>query len=148
VALVQPHVRCEVLVCIAIVDASPSAGVIQSGKKRFVSPLRYLKPSESLSEIVAGLIMVLTFTLAASVLSGGGQDGARAALLGAIGCNAAWGIIDAVAFSNQATPYTGISLEPTAAARLVEKKTMVRPTKHGRNGTAISKVRTHPATFI
>jgi predicted outer membrane lipoprotein len=29
-------------------------------------------------------------------LSGGAEDGARAALLGAIGCNAAWGIIDAV----------------------------------------------------
>jgi hypothetical protein len=42
--------------------------------------------------------MVLTFTLAASVLSGGGADGARAALLGAIGCNAAWGIIDAVLY--------------------------------------------------
>ena len=61
-----------------------------------VSPLSYLKPSESLTEIVAGLIMVLSFTLAASVLNGGGQDGARAALLSAIGCNAAWGIIDAV----------------------------------------------------
>lgn len=61
-------------------------------------PLSYLKPSESLTEIVAGLIMVLTFTLAASVLSGGGQEGARAALVGAIGCNAAWGIIDAVLY--------------------------------------------------
>jgi len=61
-----------------------------------VSPLSYLKPSESLTEIVAGLIMVLSFTLAASVLNGGGQDGAQAALLSAIGCNAAWGIIDAV----------------------------------------------------
>ncbi len=61
-----------------------------------MSPLSYLKPSESLTEIVAGLIMVLTFTLAASVLSGGGQDAARTALLGAIGCNAAWGIIDGV----------------------------------------------------
>jgi hypothetical protein len=28
--------------------------------------------------------------------SGGGQDGARAALVGAIGCNVAWAIIDAV----------------------------------------------------
>ena len=61
-----------------------------------MSPLSYLKPSESLTEVVAGLIVVLSFTLAASVLSGGGQEGARAALLGAIGCNAAWGIIDAV----------------------------------------------------
>jgi len=63
-----------------------------------VSPLRHLEPSESLTEIVAGLIMVLTFTLAASVVSGGGEDGARAALLGAIGCNTAWGIIDAVLY--------------------------------------------------
>jgi len=65
--------------------------------------LSYLKPSESLTEIVAGLIMVLTFTLAASVLSGGGQDGARAALLGAIGCNAAWGIIDGVLYMMNST---------------------------------------------
>ena len=61
-----------------------------------MSPLNYLKPNESLAEVVAGLIMVLSFTLAASVASGGGQDGARAALIGAIGCNVAWGIIDAV----------------------------------------------------
>ena len=63
-----------------------------------MSLLRYLQPNESLTEIVVGLIMVLTFTLAASVVSGGGQDGARAALLGAIGCNTAWGIIDAVLY--------------------------------------------------
>jgi hypothetical protein len=61
-----------------------------------VFPLNALKPDESLIEIVAGLIMVLTFTLAVSVVSGGGQEGARAALIGAVGCNVAWGIIDAV----------------------------------------------------
>jgi VIT1/CCC1 family predicted Fe2+/Mn2+ transporter len=60
-----------------------------------MSPFGYLKPSESLTEICAGLIMVLTFTLAASVVVGGGADGARAALIGAIGCNTAWGLIDA-----------------------------------------------------
>jgi len=60
--------------------------------------LSYLKPSESLTEVVSGLIMVLTFTLGASVLSGGGADGARAALVGAIGCNIAWGIIDGVLY--------------------------------------------------
>ena len=60
--------------------------------------LRYVTPSESLAEAIAGLIIVLTFTLAASLLSSGGQDGARAVLLGAIGCNAAWGIIDAVLY--------------------------------------------------
>jgi len=63
-----------------------------------VRSLRYLKSSESLTEVLAGLIMVLTFTLGASVLSGGGANGARAALVGAIGCNVAWGIIDGVLY--------------------------------------------------
>jgi len=55
-----------------------------------------LKPNESLTQLVSGLIVVLTFTLAASVSTGGGQDGARAALFGAIAANASWGIINAV----------------------------------------------------
>lgn len=61
-----------------------------------VSFLNYLRPNESLAELVCGLIMVLSFTLAASVASGGGEEGAHAALIGAIGCNIAWAIIDAV----------------------------------------------------
>jgi hypothetical protein len=63
-----------------------------------VRSLTYLKPSESLTEVIAGLIMALTFTLGASVLSGGGADGARTALVGAIGCNIAWGVIDGVLY--------------------------------------------------
>src|SRR5215470_183668 len=57
-----------------------------------------LKPNESLTQVVAGLIVVLTFTLAASVATGGGQEGARAALLGAIAANGSWGIINAVLY--------------------------------------------------
>src|SRR5262245_35955457 len=57
-----------------------------------------LKPNESLTQLVAGLIVVLTFTLAASAATGGGQEGARAALLGAIAANASWGIINAVLY--------------------------------------------------
>jgi hypothetical protein len=68
-----------------------------------VRSLSYLKPSESLTEVVAGLIMALTFTLGASVLSGGGADGVRAALVGAIGCNVAWGIIDGVLYMMAST---------------------------------------------
>src|SRR4051812_23996011 len=40
--------------------------------------------------------MVLTFTLAAGVATRGAQDGVRTLLLAAVGCNLAWGIIDAV----------------------------------------------------
>ena len=57
-----------------------------------------LKPNESLTQLVSALIVVLTFTLAASVATGGGQNGARAALLGAIAANASWGIINAVLY--------------------------------------------------
>jgi hypothetical protein len=51
---------------------------------------RYLDPDEILGEILFGLIMVLTFTLGASVA--GGYE--RGLILAAVGCNVAWGVID------------------------------------------------------
>ena len=53
---------------------------------------RYLDPSEILGEFLFGAIMVLTFTLGASV-AGGFEEGL---LLAALGCNVAWGVIDGV----------------------------------------------------
>ena len=67
-------------------------------RKMIVFLLGTLKPNESLTQLVSGLIVVLTFTLAASVATGGGEEGARAALLGAIGANASWAIINAVLY--------------------------------------------------
>ena len=55
---------------------------------------RHLDPAESLGEILFGLIMVLTFTLGASVA--GGWE--RGLILAAVGCNVAWGVIDAALF--------------------------------------------------
>jgi VIT family len=55
---------------------------------------RVLNPLERFSEIVFALIMVLSFTGALSVAEVGRED-IRIMLLGAIGCNLAWGIIDA-----------------------------------------------------
>ena len=55
---------------------------------------RVLDPLERFSEIVFGLIMVLSFTCAISVAEIGRED-VRAMFIGAIGCNLAWGIIDA-----------------------------------------------------
>ena len=55
---------------------------------------RVLNPLERFSEIVFGLIMVLSFTCAISVAESGRED-VRAMFIGAIGCNLAWGIIDA-----------------------------------------------------
>ena len=55
---------------------------------------RVLDPLERFSEIVFGLIMVLSFTCAISVADAG-RDDVRAMFIGALGCNLAWGIIDA-----------------------------------------------------
>ena len=50
---------------------------------------------ERVSEILFGLIMVLTFTCSFSVVRAGHEE-VREMLIGALGCNLAWGIIDAV----------------------------------------------------
>jgi hypothetical protein len=54
-----------------------------------------LDPIERFSEILFGLIMVLTFTGSLSATSGGRNE-VRTMLIGALGCNLAWGIIDAL----------------------------------------------------
>ena len=57
---------------------------------------RSLDPGERLGEILFGLVMVLTFTLTAGLSVTEGREGVRQLLASAIGCNIAWGIIDAV----------------------------------------------------
>jgi VIT1/CCC1 family predicted Fe2+/Mn2+ transporter len=59
---------------------------------------RYLDPAESLAEILFGLIMVLTCTLGASLLAGNERESLRATLIAALGCNIAWGVIDAALY--------------------------------------------------
>lgn len=54
-----------------------------------------LDPSTRIAEILFGLIMVLTFTGSLSVADAG-RDDVRLMLLGALGCNIAWGVIDAI----------------------------------------------------
>jgi VIT1/CCC1 family predicted Fe2+/Mn2+ transporter len=49
------------------------------------------------SEVLFGLIMVLTFTGSLSVATDGRAE-VRAMLVGALGCNLAWGIIDALLY--------------------------------------------------
>ena len=52
-----------------------------------------LDPGERIAEVLFGLIMVLTFTGSLSIAEAG-RDDVRAMLIGAVGCNIAWGIID------------------------------------------------------
>jgi hypothetical protein len=58
---------------------------------------RVLNPVERLSETLFGLIMTLSFTGTLSVISGGREE-VRTMILSILGCNVAWGIIDAVLY--------------------------------------------------
>ena len=55
---------------------------------------RLLEPVDRVSEVLFGLIMVLTSTGTLSVLTAGRAD-VKTMILGALGCNLAWGVIDA-----------------------------------------------------
>ena len=79
--------------------ASPAPEAKEAG-------LRVLEPNERLQEILFGLIMVLTFTGALSAAESGRAE-VRTMLIGAIGCNFAWGIIDAIFYLMGALGYRG-----------------------------------------
>ena len=59
---------------------------------------RYLDPSETLSEILFGLIMVLTITTGARIVATEETLDTQQLVIAAVGCNLAWGIIDAVLY--------------------------------------------------
>ena len=57
---------------------------------------RILDPIARMSEVLFGLIMALTFTTTLEVTAG--RDDVRTLLVGVIGCNIAWGLVDAVMY--------------------------------------------------
>src|SRR5262245_56568827 len=59
---------------------------------------RYLEPGEALGEALFGLIMALTFAVGARLVTNQTALETRALILAAIGCNVAWGVIDATLF--------------------------------------------------
>jgi VIT1/CCC1 family predicted Fe2+/Mn2+ transporter len=61
------------------------------------SSKRILDANDRISEVLFGLIMVLTFTGSLSVAESGRED-VRTMLIGALGCNIAWGIIDGILY--------------------------------------------------
>jgi VIT1/CCC1 family predicted Fe2+/Mn2+ transporter len=61
------------------------------------SSQRVLEPIERVSEVLFGLIMVLTFTGSLSVAEAGHSE-IRTMLIGALGCNLAWGLIDGILY--------------------------------------------------
>ena len=89
---------------------------------------RILEPTERSSEILFGLIMVLTFTGSLSAATSARED-VKAMLLGAIGCNLAWGIVDAIMYVMSSVAERGRNLltlrqvktaaDPAAARRAI-----------------------------
>ncbi len=85
-----------------------------------------LDPVDRFSEIIFGLIMVLTFTCAMSVAEGGQQE-VRQMLVAALACNVAWGLVDGVMYvftsmaerSRRALVLRGIRAAEPAAARAI-----------------------------
>jgi len=75
---------------------------------------RVLDPAERTAEVLFGLIMVLTFTGSLSVSSAGPAD-IHAMLIGALGCNVAWGVIDGVLY------LMGVLAEKTSSVTLLRQ---------------------------
>ncbi|HEY1251455.1 MAG TPA: VIT1/CCC1 transporter family protein [Thermoanaerobaculia bacterium] len=71
-------------------DAHPASPFLDHSR-------RVLSPLERFGETVFGLIMVLTITGSLSVAEAGRAE-IRTMLIGALGCNLAWGLVDAVMY--------------------------------------------------
>lgn len=89
---------------------------------------RVLEPQDRIAEVLFGLIMVLTFTGSLSVATADRAE-VRVMLIGALGCNLAWGIIDGVLYlmgslaekSHTLKIYRAVrsAADPQQAARLI-----------------------------
>lgn len=80
------------------------------------SSKRPLEPGERIAEALFGLIMVLTFTGSLSVADAG-RDDVRTMLIGALGCNIAWGVIDGVFYLMDCLTERGRGLRALRALR-------------------------------
>ncbi len=70
---------------------------------------RVLDPIARFSEILFGLIMALTFTCTLSAATAGREE-VRTLLIAVVGCNIAWGLVDAAMFIMSALSGRGHSL--------------------------------------
>ncbi|MTH77012.1 VIT family protein [Paracoccus aestuariivivens] len=77
---------------------------------------RLLDPISRASEILFGLIMVLTFTASLNVAEAGRED-VRLMLIGALGCNLAWGLIDAAMYLLSTRAEKALALHSFEAVR-------------------------------
>jgi hypothetical protein len=75
-----------------------------------------LDPIDRVLEVLAGVVMVLTFTNVLSVSHVGKAD-VRAMLIASLGCNLAWGIIDGIMYLMNSLATRGHELDTIRAMR-------------------------------
>ena len=92
------------------------APLIGTSRPLAVSSKRVLEPGERIAEVLFGLIMVLSFTGSLSVAEAG-RDDVRLMLIGALGCNIAWGIIDGILYLMDCLSERGRDIRALRAAR-------------------------------
>jgi hypothetical protein len=86
---------------------------------------KVLEPLDRISEILFGLIMVLTVTCSFSVVGANRRD-MRGMLLAALGCNLAWGVIDAALYLLQRFGERGRGIVALRALRETTDKVEAR----------------------
>ena len=86
---------------------------------------RFLEPLDRISEVLFGLIMVLTVTCSFSVVAADRRD-VHGMLLAALGCNLAWGVIDAALYLLQRFGEQGRGIVALRALRETTDKVEAR----------------------
>jgi hypothetical protein len=93
-------------------SATLSAGTAPEDKREPI-----LDTVERVSEMCFGLFMALTFVGAVSVATAGQEDPARTMFVTALGCNLAWGLVDAVMYLVRTITTRGRKFTTTLAVR-------------------------------
>jgi hypothetical protein len=93
-------------------------GLAMSGKDSTMEAVRkhVLNPVDRVSELLFGLFMALTFVGAVSVADSG-REQIRSMFLSALGCNLAWGLVDAVMYLVRTVTDRGRSLTLVRSVR-------------------------------
>jgi VIT1/CCC1 family predicted Fe2+/Mn2+ transporter len=138
----------------------PTGGIWNMTDRAIVQ--RYLDPGEALGEVLFGLIMVLSFTVGARLLATEEGFDTTELVVGAVGCNIAWGVIDGVLFvlgnlfhrSQRARFYRSLRSAPNEAEALAavreefgleDEPLAIRPEDRARLYEAILTLSAHAA---
>jgi VIT1/CCC1 family predicted Fe2+/Mn2+ transporter len=107
----RPSLRIEIAE-----EVSDATDAARRGTHRRADREPVLDPVDRISEVTFGLLMTLSFTGALSVATSGTED-IRTMMFAAIGCNLAWGLVDAVMYLIRSQISRGRGLSIVRAVR-------------------------------